>query len=235
VAERSPRLSYFFDEILLNFFSHSELSSGVFCANDEAAAEIRRRLKKLIPEHNDLFGIVGVDNLGDSRPGAPSYEGLTSITAPFSKLGERAADVMAAILAGTRIYEPGQIEIIGGARVVERNSTAGKAVGDPFIARLLKDIHQALKKNTPPRAEDVAKRLGIPARTLRDRFSKATGTSLRDYLFSLRLQRAARLLQTSDRTVTEIALECGFNKPGALSTHFRKLHGCSPRDFRNRR
>lgn len=239
VSEKWPKepLAYHaaFDEALRGLLSHSDVSPGVFCANDETAADLRRRLGKLMPDRCDLFGIVGVDDLGGLRPGNSFYSGLTSVEAPFARVGERAADLFADILAGRRAYTPGTLEVIAGARVIERRSTAGKAVGDPFIARLLSDIHRALENNAYPRAEEIAQSLGIPARTLRDRFSKATGTSLRDYLLSVRLRRAARLLRESDRTITEIALDCGFNKPGALSTHFQKHHGCSPRDYRNSR
>ncbi|MCC5839296.1 MAG: helix-turn-helix domain-containing protein [Opitutales bacterium] len=223
-----------YDEALLELLSDSHMAPGVFCTNDETAADFRRRLGKLMPDRCDLFGIVGVDNLAGLQPGNPLYSGLTSVEPPFALLGERAADLFAAFLAGQLDFARGTLEIIAGARVIERSSTMGKAVGDPFINRLLSDIHRALEKNVSLRAEEVAPSLGIPARTLRDRFSKATGTSLRDYLLHLRLRRAARLLRETDRPITEIALDCGFNKPGALSTHFQKHHGCSPRNYRSR-
>jgi transcriptional regulator GlxA family with amidase domain len=51
----------------------------------------------------------------------------------------------------------------------------------------------------------------------------------------VRLQAAADLLTGSRLSVTEIALECGFNEPNYFARQFRRHIGVSPSEYRRRR
>jgi AraC-like DNA-binding protein len=63
-------------------------------------------------------------------------------------------------------------------------------------------------------------------------FRKATGQPPIEYLVRLRIQRAMELLRNSDLTVTEIALEVGFNDSNYFARCFRKATSQSPRQYR---
>lgn len=65
-------------------------------------------------------------------------------------------------------------------------------------------------------------------------FRKATGQSPIDYLIGLRIEAAMRLLQQTDLTVTEIALDSGFSDSNYFARQFRHLRGCTPSDYRRR-
>ena len=43
---------------------------------------------------------------------------------------------------------------------------------------------------------------------------------------------AAQLLATTDRAVTEIALDCGFASPSYFTKQFRKMVGAAPMEYR---
>jgi AraC family L-rhamnose operon regulatory protein RhaS len=61
------------------------------------------------------------------------------------------------------------------------------------------------------------------------------GLTPSEYLKVCRLQAARRLLSSAalvDRSITEIAFECGFTSSAHFSTEFRKCFGASPRTFR---
>lgn len=47
-----------------------------------------------------------------------------------------------------------------------------------------------------------------------------------------RLERARRLLRETNRSVTEIGLEAGFESLGSFTTLFRRTYGAPPRDYR---
>ena len=65
------------------------------------------------------------------------------------------------------------------------------------------------------------------------RFFKAnTGKTLVEYLHELRIGDACRLLLESDRTISEIAFECGFNNLSNFNRRFRERKGMSPREYR---
>lgn len=65
-------------------------------------------------------------------------------------------------------------------------------------------------------------------------FRAETGASPMEYVHALRLERAKKLLLAGDNTVTEIALECGFNTPSYLSSCFHKRYRVSPSEYQKR-
>ena len=70
-------------------------------------------------------------------------------------------------------------------------------------------------------------------RTFTRAFRAATGLAPYAYLTMRRMERAKQLLQT-DRSVTDIALSMGYANPSKFAAAFRRLHDCSPREWRNR-
>lgn len=63
-------------------------------------------------------------------------------------------------------------------------------------------------------------------------FRKATGQPPIEYLIRLRVQRAMELLRQTSLSVTEIALEVGFNDSNYFTRCFRKAAGQTPRQYR---
>ena len=63
-------------------------------------------------------------------------------------------------------------------------------------------------------------------------FRKATGQTPIEYVLRLRIQRAMERLRNTDRTITEIAMEVGFNDSNYFTRQFSRILGESPRHFR---
>lgn len=63
-------------------------------------------------------------------------------------------------------------------------------------------------------------------------FKKEMGQSSINYLNQIRLERVKRLLLQEDKSITEIALECGFNSLSYLSASFYNKFKISPTDYR---
>ncbi len=55
-----------------------------------------------------------------------------------------------------------------------------------------------------------------------------------DFLNAYRLKVSCSLLDTTDKSITEIALACGFNHLSYFSKMFYGNFGCTPREYRNR-
>jgi AraC family transcriptional regulator len=64
------------------------------------------------------------------------------------------------------------------------------------------------------------------------RFKQAIGVSPYQYLLQQRVERAKKLLKQTERSIMDIALECGFSSYSHLSKQFRQLTGITPKAYR---
>ncbi|PPT06721.1 AraC family transcriptional regulator [Geitlerinema sp. FC II] len=64
-------------------------------------------------------------------------------------------------------------------------------------------------------------------------FKQSVGMSPYQYLIHQRIDRAKQLLTQTDRLITDIALQCGFNSHSHLSKQFRQLTGTTPKAYRS--
>jgi AraC-like DNA-binding protein len=63
-------------------------------------------------------------------------------------------------------------------------------------------------------------------------FRRTFGESPHRYLLTRRLERAAALLRTTDRTVADICFLVGLSSVGSFTTSFRRMFGASPTSYR---
>lgn len=81
----------------------------------------------------------------------------------------------------------------------------------------------------------LADRLGIGSRHLSRLFAEHLDASPLQVALSLRIQRAKRLLDDTDLTVSVIARRAGFSSPRRMSAAFAGLYGRPPCALRKRR
>ena len=65
-------------------------------------------------------------------------------------------------------------------------------------------------------------------------FKATFGETPHRYLQRRRIERAMYLLRTTDRSVTEVCMQCGFSSLGTFSRTFRDIVGESPSTFKER-
>jgi AraC-like DNA-binding protein len=63
-------------------------------------------------------------------------------------------------------------------------------------------------------------------------FARAFGETPHRYLLTRRLERAAALLRTTDRSVAEICMTVGLRSVGSFTTSFGRMFGLSPTAYR---
>ena len=83
--------------------------------------------------------------------------------------------------------------------------------------------------------DDIAMSAGVSTGECCRCFRETIHESPNQYLIKYRISRASELLTITDLSVTEIALECGFNDTSHFIDYFRKRIGKTPFEFRNRR
>jgi len=81
---------------------------------------------------------------------------------------------------------------------------------------------------------DVAQALGISPGYLRNIFHSKLGMGLGAYMKYVRLQRAIMLMDTTGKSLTEIASESGYGSLSAFSRAFTRNKGIPPGEFRLR-
>lgn len=80
---------------------------------------------------------------------------------------------------------------------------------------------------------EIAEKIGISYHYLMHSFKKITGTTITNYKNSLKLSQAKRLLVSTDLSITEIAMQCGFTTSSYFSEVFAKTEGISPSTYRS--
>jgi AraC family transcriptional activator FtrA len=78
----------------------------------------------------------------------------------------------------------------------------------------------------------LAGRAGMSERTFLRRFEAATGMTPARWLLAERLAKTRDLLETSDRSIEEIAELAGFGTPATLRHHFRRQLATTPAAYR---
>ncbi|MBQ3670017.1 MAG: helix-turn-helix transcriptional regulator [Treponema sp.] len=78
----------------------------------------------------------------------------------------------------------------------------------------------------------VAERFGLSASHLSRSFKEATHFGFVEYVNSLRITKACRMLKDERLSVLEIAMECGFGSLTQFGRCFRSLTGTTPLSYR---
>lgn len=103
-------------------------------------------------------------------------------------------------------------------------------VANPIIERLVKYINQNYQNKIL--LPEIAEMLKMSEGHLSRLFVKNTGFNFSEYLMIIRMKNAKSLLTNSNKSVREIASECGFNDSGYFSTAFKHATGLSPLEYR---
>ncbi len=84
----------------------------------------------------------------------------------------------------------------------------------------------------PLGVDDLARAAGLSRAHFSREFRAAFGESPHTYLLTRRLERAAALLRTTDRSVADICLSVGLQSLGSFTTSFTRTYGVSPTAYR---
>lgn len=98
------------------------------------------------------------------------------------------------------------------------------------IGRVIEHIHTNLDDKLV--VEDLAAIAHLSASHFARVFKKETGKAPMEYVNQLRLECAKKMLLAADRSITEIAVSCGFGSPSYLSSCFQKEYRMTPSEYR---
>jgi AraC-like DNA-binding protein len=101
---------------------------------------------------------------------------------------------------------------------------------DPIVGGCLAVMHQQPFRRW--RLTDLAKEAGASKSVVAERFAQLLGEGPLTYLARWRLQLAARLLQTTRKTIVQVASEVGYESEAAFNRAFKREFGLPPAKYR---
>lgn len=82
--------------------------------------------------------------------------------------------------------------------------------------------------------EEVTRNLPASRRNIVRRFTQVTGVPPIEYLQNIRIEKAKKLLEETDRSISEIIPETGYADPKSFRKIFLKLVGIKPLEYRRK-
>ncbi|MBQ7821911.1 MAG: AraC family transcriptional regulator [Clostridia bacterium] len=168
-----------------------------------------------------------------SNPNIPIVQRITddNIILCFKKLAELYKSEDTADIFNTRIEVIKAINMI--AEMIDTDDTCN----GPSVAGL-RHIQKAtdfIKQNyqRPISLDDIAKSAAMSRSYLSSTFKTVTGVSPYNFLSATRIEKAVELLKDTDKTVMDIAFECGFTSLTSFNKLFKQLIGITPTELRN--
>ena len=117
------------------------------------------------------------------------------------------------------------------ARQLTRQNNSRRDFPPTFIK-----LEGTLRKNLSHQwtVKEMAALAGLGTTTFSGKVKSYTGFSPLNYLISIRISEAIKLLKRQNVNVTDIALNIGFYSSQHFATTFKKLTGYTPREFRKK-
>jgi AraC family L-rhamnose operon regulatory protein RhaS len=109
----------------------------------------------------------------------------------------------------------------GSEIVIDRDDESAARVAS-YAARLKTEFYTAVS------LDDAARSVGLGRRRFTELFREITGESWRKQVHRLRMEYASKLLASTERSVTAIAFECGFEELSHFHHTFKSVYGMSP-------
>jgi len=111
----------------------------------------------------------------------------------------------------------------------DSSSIAVATVEATIDERLFQSIERLeLHPERPLKLREEARLSGMSLSSYAHKFRQTVGYAPNEYVTFLRLEKARRLIEETNRPLTDIALDCGFCDSNYLTRQFRKRYGISP-------
>lgn len=115
---------------------------------------------------------------------------------------------------------------------VSESGKAGVRRLDPRVREVLDRIVADVAADH--RIDELAAEVSLSPSRLAHLFKEEVGDSIINLIMTMRIQRAAQLLEFTSRPIAAISDELGFGSPFYFSRQFRHRFGVSPRSYRER-
>lgn len=103
---------------------------------------------------------------------------------------------------------------------------------DPFVDQVLEYLEENYQKKIT--FADLKQKFHYSERYISQRFQKAVGTTVIEYLNRYRIQKALDLIKNGELPISEIGWKCGIGEYKYFNYVFKKYIGCSVKEYQNK-
>ena len=108
--------------------------------------------------------------------------------------------------------------------MIERSSD------DSVLGKIIDTVRSRVSEKIT--LKDVAKALGYNEKYLSRLVNQSSGLGFPNLVAMLKIDTAGYMLRTTNRTIADIAIACGFGSECSFYRTFREIIGCTPSEYR---
>jgi LacI family transcriptional regulator len=215
--------------VLKAWIRRLERPVAILAGDDAIGVKLANACAELGIRVPDEVAIVGVDN--EEVLCELANPALSSVPCDTERMGYEAAKLLDRLMDRGQGAEASHVAIPP-LPIVVRGSSDRFATDDEAVLAALRLIHHA--DHPQVRVPQVVAASGLSRRALELRFRRELERTILDEIRRVRLDRACRLLETSDLPVAKVALRCGFSTPQRFHSVFRQQMGMLPSEYRRK-
>jgi LacI family transcriptional regulator len=199
---------------------------AVFAANDQHALEVLDACELADLAVPEDVALVGAENylLAPEALHTP----ISSVDTNLETMGYTGAELLDRVMRGEK--PPSEPIRVPAASLVVRKSSDILAVNHKGIASSLRLIHERLHE--PISVEDLVRVAAMSRRALHKAFLENLGRTPGQEIQRARIERAKRLLATTDHKLEVVATMCGYQGANSFCVAFARLAGMTPDHYR---
>ena len=117
-----------------------------------------------------------------------------------------------------------------GLKLFDKYHSAIKRIYSPIVLSAIEYIDIEYRNEIS--LESISEKIGVSSQYLSRIFSSEVGCTYKEYLNNKRLEDAKELLVGTDKTISDIAYEVGYNDPNYFMKLFKKSIGITPKSYK---
>lgn len=121
--------------------------------------------------------------------------------------------------------------------LIRNKSSAKRAANKSFSITLVEKMMKYVSQHSCSdiSINDLCKEFGYSESYISRLFKNVSGIGFKEYVILQRLKNSEILLNTTNQSIQEIAISCGFNDSNYFSTVFKEKYGSSPMKYRRKK
>ncbi len=200
---------------------------AVFAANDDHALEVLESCDAVRLNVPDDVAIVGIENNLLASDTLPTP--ISSVDTNLETMGFCGAKLLDSLMQRKR--PPADPIRVPPAGLIVRKSSDILAVNHKGVASSLLFLREHIHE--PINVEDLVRAAAMSRRSLHKAFLEHLGRTPGEELQRFRVERAKRLLTTTDYKLEAVGTMCGYQSANSFGVAFLRLTGMTPTEFRN--